>query len=336
VPACCLGFLLLVPDISAPFTVLLGNLPTTGRLALKRLLEQQPRLCVVEALSRQMIVPVLLYCEAAPLTGMLREASRWGVTDFISANTSASEWGREVLRKVWAAFPLPTSPLEVVSRVGTVPGLPGGVVVIGGSTGGTTAVESLVRALPATLACAVIVAVHLPASFLDSFVKRLARASALPVVAGWAGTLLEPGRIVVAPGGRNVLVRRATNSPWQCWQLDIATEASPSGDEPSIDILMRSVARTVGPNVLGVVLTGMGRDGTLGAQAIRQHGGTVLVQDKTSSVVFSMPNSVIQAGWANAVLPLADLPNAITLHAGQFRRVVAEARNKVSSVPQAV
>ncbi|UOG76842.1 hypothetical protein MTX78_09630 [Hymenobacter tibetensis] len=356
-----------MPDISAPFTVLLGNLPTTGRLALKRLLEQQPRLCVVcagenpaellayayrlrpqllivselelrvvEALSRQMVVPVLLYCEAAPLAGMLREASRWGVTNFISANTSASEWGSEVLRKVWAAFPLPTSPIEAVSRVGAVPGLPGGVVVIGGSTGGTTAVESLVRALPATLACAVIVAVHLPAAFLDSFVKRLARASALPVVAGWAGTLLEPGRIVVAPGGRNVLVRRATTSPWQCWQLDIATEASPSGDEPSIDILMRSVARTVGPNVLGVVLTGMGRDGTLGAQAIRQHGGTVLVQDKASSVVFSMPNSVIQAGWANAVLSLADLPNAITLHAGRFRRVMAEARNKVSSVPQAV
>ena len=286
----------------------------------------------LEALSRHVVLPVLLYCESPPLPGMMREASRWGVFDSILAG-AAVDWTRTIMRKLQGAPPLPASPLREVRGTTAVPGLPGGVVVIGGSTGSPAAVEQLVRALPATLACTVLVAVHLPASFLGSFVKRLARVSSLPVMAAGAGTQLAPGCVLVAPGGHNLVVRAALRTPWQCWQTDFSTEAGPSGDEPSIDILMRSVAHTVGANVLGVVLTGMGCDGTLGAQAIRQHGGAVLVQDEASSVLFSMPNSVIQAGWANAVLPLAELPGAIALHVGQFRRAVSGLRSTSCSVP---
>lgn len=340
-----------MPD-SSSITVLLGHLPTVGRLALVRLLEAQtgvrvvsagekpaelvaiarrlrPALLIVsdvqvrtlELLSHYVAVPVVLFCETVPLAGMLRETKRWGVVDFILASGGSTDWAKDVLRKIRECLPQAATALPAPVRLPEVPGLPGGVVVIGGSTGGTAAVEQLVRALPATLACAVVVAVHLPGSFLDSFVKRLARVSALPVVAGWPGTPLEPGRIVVAPGGHNLVIRPALNSPWQSWQTDFSSEYSPSGDEPSIDILMRSAARTVGHNVLGVVLTGLGHDGTLGAQVIRQHGGTVLVQDEASSVVFSMPKSVIQAGWADAVLPLDELAAAIVRHAAHFRRV---------------
>ncbi|MBC8085499.1 MAG: chemotaxis protein CheB, partial [Hymenobacter sp.] len=149
-------------------------------------------------------------------------------------------------------------------------------------------------------------------------------------------TQLEPGRIIVAPGGRNLVVRPALTGPWLSWQTDFSAEAGPSGDEPSVDVLMRSAARTVGRNVLGVVLTGLGRDGTLGAQAIRQGGGMVLVQDEASAAVFSMPKSVIQAGWANAVLPLAELPAAIVRHAAQFRRVEPASRGISAAVASAV
>ncbi|WP_375435154.1 chemotaxis protein CheB [uncultured Hymenobacter sp.] len=352
-----------MPDILVSQTVLLGSLPTAGRLALTRLLQQlglrvsgisensvefitqvrrlRPALLIVgdaqlrdlEVLSRYAVLPVLLYCESQPLPGMLREASRWGVFDFILAGAAASDWSRTITRKLQVAPLRPVSLWREVGGAAAVPGLPGGVVVIGGSTGSPAAVEQLVRALPATLACAVLVAVHLPASFLGSFVKRLTRATSLPVMAAGVGTQLAPGCILVAPGGRNLVVKAALRTPWQCWQTDFSAETSASGDEPSIDILMHSVAQTVGANVLGVVLTGMGCDGTRGAQAIRQQGGTVLVQDEASSVLFSMPSSVIQAGWANAVLPLAALPEAIMQYAGQFRRTVAGGRSTNSSIP---
>lgn len=351
-----------MPDILVPQTVLIGRLPTAGRLALTRLLQQlglrvgsasesptdfitqvrrlHPALLIVEesqlrsveALSRHVTLPVLLYCESQPLPGMMREASRWGIFDFILASAVALNWSQTIMSKLQIAPLQPASPWREICCATAVPGLPSGVIVIGGSTGSPAAVEQLVRALPATLACAVLVAVHLPASFLNSFVKRLSRATSLLVAAAEAGTQLAPGSVLVAPGGRNLVVRPALHTPWRCWQTDFSTETSPSGDVPSIDMLMQSVAHTVGANVLGIVLTGMGRDGTLGAQAIRQHGGTVLVQDEASSVVFSMPSSVIQAGWANAVLPLAELPNALAQYAGKFRQVASSVRSTRRSV----
>ncbi|WBO85724.1 chemotaxis protein CheB [Hymenobacter yonginensis] len=344
-------------DRSLSFTILLGNLPTALRLRLLRLFQGQPdwqvvggadagtdlpaaarrlrpsliivgqnQLRDIEQLRRSATIPVLLFAEAPPLPGMLREVAAWGVYGYFQPDSGQPLWAAELLRQVRQAMPAPVRPLAQPTAATAVPGIATGLVIVGGSTGGTLAVEQLVRALPTTLSCAVLVAVHLPASFLSSFVDRLRRATALPVVAGGAGVVLQPGQIVVAPGGRNSLVTAAANSPWQAWQTEFTAELSPSGDEPSLDVLMRSAARTVGRNVLGVVLTGLGRDGTLGAQAIRQHGGTVLVQDEASSAVFSMPKSVIQAGWANAVLPLHELPKAIGRHVALFQQASAQAR----------
>nr|WP_262904720.1 CheB methylesterase domain-containing protein [Hymenobacter lucidus] len=196
---------------------------------------------------------------------------------------------------------------------------PSGVAVIGGSTGGVQAIESLVRTLPATLTSAVLVAIHLPAHFTESFVNRLRRATALPVVVGQPGTALEAGKIIVAPGGQNMVVNAVSRGPWLSWHTGFTTEAASLPDEPSVDLLMQSVARTVGRNALGVVLTGLGRDGTLGAQCIRQHGGFVIAQDEASSAVFSMPKSVIQTGAANIVSPLSDIADYVGRLATQLR-----------------
>lgn len=343
-------------DRSLSLTILLGNLPTALRLRLLRLFQSQPdwrvvdkeegagllaaarrlrpgliivgqdQLRDVEQLRRSVNIPVLLFGESSPLPGMLREVAAWGVYGYFQPDSGQPLWAADLLRKVRQAMPMALCPLAPPKASTAVPGIATGLVVIGGSTGGTLAVEQLVRALPTTLACAVLVAVHLPASFLGSFVGRLRRATSLPIVAGGAGVLLQPGQIVVAPGGLNTIVSTASNSPWQAWQTEFTAEPSPSGDEPSLDVLMRSAARTVGRNVLGVVLTGLGRDGTLGAQAIRQHGGTVLVQDEASSAVFSMPKSVIQAGWANAVLPLHELPKAIGRQVDLFRQAAVPTR----------
>ncbi|GGF10703.1 hypothetical protein GCM10011383_22370 [Hymenobacter cavernae] len=129
--------------------------------------------------------------------------------------------------------------------------------------------------------------------------------------------MLEPGKITVVSGAYNMIVEAGLAGTRPFWKLDLTTEVSPSFDEPSIDLLMRSAAQIAGSQVLGVVMTGLGHDGTLGTKAIRQHGGVVVAQDEASSEVFSMPKSVIQAGLANEVLALDDLAAYINERTGK-------------------
>jgi two-component system chemotaxis response regulator CheB len=338
---------------SSPFTLLLGDLPTFVRLELTRLLHAEPDLRVVgsatsatelvaqarrfrprlvianetqlsglERLNRQYPVPVLLYSQVAAKVITPGEAAQWGVYDYLlpivdKGHPGFSAYRLDVLNKIRTICALPTDAL--LTRRPIIPLPPSGVAVIGGSTGGVQAVESLVRALPATLTSAVLVAIHLPAHFTESFVNRLRRATSLPVVAGQPGTPLEAGKIIVAPGGQNMVVRSMSRGPWLSWHTDSTAETSTVPDEPSVDLLMESVARAAGRNTLGVILTGLGRDGTLGAQSIRQHGGFVIAQDEASSAVFSMPKSVIQTGAANIVAPLNDMAGYISRLAAQLR-----------------
>ncbi|RSK50343.1 chemotaxis protein CheB [Hymenobacter rigui] len=336
-------------SVSPPsFTLLLGNLPTSVRTALTRLLSVTSGLEVVgtamsttelsvlarrlrpgvalvtedelsglEQLQRQFQVPVLLYCAGVPLLGMLREATRLGVYDYITAvpttGPELAEWNSQLRRKLLAARPRAVAALPAaISRPRTVPLPPQGIVVIGGSTGGAPAVETVLQAIPVSFPWAIVVAVHLPAHFTDTLVERLRRITHLPVEAAGSGSRLVAGRVLVAPGGYNITVQPVSGSPWLGWQTDFVSEASL--DVPSIDILMQSAARLAGRNVLGVVLTGLGQDGTAGARAIRQAGGTVIVQDEASSAVFGMPKSVIQAGLATEVHPLSGIAGALISH----------------------
>lgn len=355
-------------SLSVPFTLLLGNLPTFVRAELTRLLSTDLELSVVgsvaatselpslarrlrpgvvvvgedqllglEQVQRYFSVPVLLYCSQPPLPGMLREAARLGVYDYVlpvpQGGVELSEWRRIVRRKLLAARPRPTASTSAPShlRRSAVPLLPRGIVVIGGSTGGAPAVEAVLRELPVGFPWAVVVAVHLPELFTDTLVERLRRSTALPVVAATSGSPLVAGQVLVAPGGRNLVIKPVMNSPWLSWQTDFVGEAGL--DVPSIDTLMHSATLTAGRNVLGVVLTGLGQDGTLGARHIRQQGGVVVTQDEASSAVFGMPKSVIQAGLANAVLPLANLGNFVVR---QVQVTVGSRTGRFSSLSQPV
>jgi two-component system chemotaxis response regulator CheB len=151
----------------------------------------------------------------------------------------------------------------------------------------------------------------MPPVFTRQFAQRLDRLSALRVVEAVDGTPLLPGTVHLAPGDHHLLVRADRGGQF-CTAL---TQDPPENFcRPAVDPLFRSAVAAYGGAVLGVVLTGMGSDGRLGAGAIREAGGTVLVQDQATSVVWGMPGAVTQAGFADEVLPLDRVAEAIHRH----------------------
>ncbi|WP_104022674.1 CheB methylesterase domain-containing protein [Gemmatirosa kalamazoonensis] len=184
---------------------------------------------------------------------------------------------------------------------------PSRVVVIAASTGGPNALARVLPALPASLGAAVLVAQHMPPGFTGSLARRLDALSALPVREAVQGDVLEPDHVYLAPGGLHILVDLADGVP--CVRLDPREPLW--GVRPAADLLFESAARAFGECTVGVVLTGMGRDGAAGLRAVRRAGGAALVQDRDSSVVFGMPQAALDAAGADRVVPLAELGQAV-------------------------
>ena len=174
------------------------------------------------------------------------------------------------------------------------------VLVIGSSTGGPEALARVVPALPVSLPVPVLVVQHMPPVFTRQFAQRLDRLSALRVVEATDGVPLMPGTVHLAPGDHHLVVRAGGRG------LTTALNQAPPENfcRPAVDPLFRSAVAAFDGAVLGVVLTGMGADGGDGAAAIREGGGTVVVQDQQTSVVWGMPGAVATAGLADEVLPL--------------------------------
>jgi len=181
------------------------------------------------------------------------------------------------------------------------------VLVIGCSTGGPDALSRLLAALP-PLPVPVAVVQHMPALFTAQFAARLDRQLASPVAEAVAGQRLEPGTVTIAPGDFHLHLtgtRAAT-------AVRLSQEAPENYCRPAVDVLFRTAVSVYGANVLGVVLTGMGQDGARGSRAVVEAGGSVLAQDRATSVVWGMPGAVATAGLAEEVLPLSALAKAVT------------------------
>ncbi|WP_430419963.1 protein-glutamate methylesterase/protein-glutamine glutaminase [Phenylobacterium sp.] len=180
------------------------------------------------------------------------------------------------------------------------------IVAIGSSTGGVEALLTMIERLPANCAPTVITQ-HMPASFTKSFAERLNRASAATVSEARDGDPLVPGRVYVAPGGDFHLEVEGTRH-LRCK----VTRGDPvSGHCPSVDVLFNSVARCAKDRSVGVILTGMGRDGANGLLAIRQAGGRTLGQDEATCVVYGMPRAAYELGAVERQLPLERLGPAV-------------------------
>jgi two-component system chemotaxis response regulator CheB len=177
------------------------------------------------------------------------------------------------------------------------------VVVIGVSTGGPTALGAILPTLPANFTLPVLIVQHMPPLFTRLLAERLNSTCKIPVAEASQGALIEPGKMLVAPGDFHMKVTLSESRA--CVTLD----QSPLQNfcRPAVDALFTSSAAVYGGAVLAVILTGMGQDGLRGTEILRANGARVLAQDESSSVVWGMPGAVAHAGLADRVLPLDEV-----------------------------
>jgi len=178
------------------------------------------------------------------------------------------------------------------------------LVIIGASTGGPRSLMQIIPAIPADIPAAVLIVQHLPPTFTKSLAERLNQVSQINVEEAREGSIASKARILVAPGDFHMLIGDGG-------KIKLNQGPHILGVRPAADITMKSAAAKYGSSVIGVVLTGMGIDGTEGASYIKAAGGEVLVQDEATSAVYGMPMSVVKAGYADKVLPLPKIADAI-------------------------
>lgn len=213
------------------------------------------------------------------------------------------------MTKVLRKPPVPTAAPRSEAGIATRPVKIGGralkheLVVIGSSTGGPPALQTIFSAIQHRPGLRFAVAQHMPPGFTRAFAERLNKFTALDVKEAENGDLLLPDRVLIAPGGRNLGLRRIGDDL-------VAQVVEPTPDQrytPSVDYLFRSASELLGPSVLGAVLTGMGNDGARGAGLISKRGGTVIAESEQTSVVFGMPKEAIATGCVATVAPVDDI-----------------------------
>ncbi len=189
---------------------------------------------------------------------------------------------------------------------------PAGVVAIGASTGGPAAIQRLLSSLPGDLPLAFVVAQHMPERFTGAFAERLARTTALVASEATDGDVVAAGRVLVAPGGRHLEVRRGVDGVLRA--AIVLPAALPDVKYcPSADVLFASVARAAGSRTCAIVLTGMGQDGRAGVRAVKGAGGLTLAESEDTAVVYGMPQAAADSGAVDELLALPGL-------AGRIRR----------------
>ena len=185
------------------------------------------------------------------------------------------------------------------------------VVAIGTSTGGTQALETVLAALPRV--CPGIVAVqHMPEKFTEAFARRLDTVCQVEVKEAKSGDRVMPGRVLIAPGGRHMLLKRSGAQ----YYVDVVDGPPVSRHRPSVDVLFRSVAQCAGKNALGIIMTGMGDDGANGLLEMRAAGENTLAQDEATCVVYGMPREAVKRGAVSRTVSLGAIAGEI-IHFGR-------------------
>jgi len=249
------------------------------------------------------------------------EALDAGAVDFVSKPTSNMASGlQEMLSELrikvknaaranvshWKGAKLPNEVTAVSPPNHALAESTDKVIAIGASTGGTEALKRVLPLFPATMP-GIVVVQHMPPGFTRMFAERLNQLCAMEVKEAATGDRVMPGRILIAPGALQMRIIRSGGQ----YQVECTAGGKVSGHCPSVDVLMHSVAKNVGNNAVGVILTGMGGDGADGLMAMRQNGSYNIAQDEASCVVFGMPNVASQKGGIHKVYPLDRISQAV-------------------------
>jgi two-component system chemotaxis response regulator CheB len=333
--------------LAADSAITVAGTAGNGVLALARIADLKPDLVTLDVempgmsgietlIEIRKLYPKLPVIMFSTLTGpgaaTTVEALARGASDYAAKpSADSSEGAAEAIRqdlipkiKVLCAPPVPPQApafLLPAPAISPPPWRPARIdlVAIGTSTGGPNALAALMPQLPQDLPVPILIVQHMPPMFTHLLAKRLGSLTRLRVEEGKEGEKVEPGQVWIAPGDYHMTVSRRGSD----LVLGLNQDAPENSCRPAVDVLFRSVARTHGASVLAVVLTGMGCDGTRGAATIREAGGTVIVQDQPSSVVWGMPGSIVSAGLAERSYPLDEIGLTIARRVALRRGAVA-------------
>lgn len=246
-------------------------------------------------------------------SGMLEYAQ--AITDKIRAASKARVRSRSVLSSAANAMPtdaLPSIRNPLVSSEK--------LIIVGASTGGTEAIKSFLIQMPSDCP-GILITQHMPEGFTKSFAKRLDGICKISVMEAQGGERILPGHAYIAPGHSHLLLARSGAN-----YVTALEDSEPvNRHRPSVDVLFRSAARCAGKNAVGVILTGMGKDGADGMLEMRRAGAYNFAQDESTCVVFGMPKEAIAVGAVDEILPLNDMPakvlNYLDKHGSRALRV---------------
>lgn len=235
---------------------------------------------------------------AAAIIQKLKEAASSNIYGKMGRDEPGEDDGAELLlEESPEVLPGPSIEPLTIAAEENLPDFP--VVALGISTGGPKSIFKVLPQLPADLDAAVIVVQHMPPAFITPFTERVNRKTAMECVESEAGMTIEPGTIYIARGGYHLKLLRRGRGPVLIRQ----TKTPPHLFMPSVDITMHSVCDLFKWKSVGVLMTGMGRDGAEGMVCIRKSGGTTIAESEETSIVFGMPQAAIKKGGAQRVLP---------------------------------
>ncbi|MCM0760173.1 MULTISPECIES: chemotaxis response regulator protein-glutamate methylesterase [Sporomusa] len=174
------------------------------------------------------------------------------------------------------------------------------IVAIGTSTGGPRALQEIITKIPGNIPCGIVIVQHMPPGFTKSLAERLDSLSSVTVKEAEHNDVIRPGYVFIAPGDYHMLIEREGGKT----VIKLNQNPPIGGHRPAVDPLMESVARTYGSKAIGVILTGMGRDGAKGIEAIKRQNGYTIAEDQSTAVVYGMPKAAIELGVVDKIVPI--------------------------------